>query len=153
MAADRAPRIVSRSLRHSRCSLGLEEQQWWQPGSAGICVDPFFLSVCEQRKALSRNSGLVPACGLLRRCLFDLKIFRRGDSQKRLDESKVNLAVERIQFVVNTLRRRLRLKYFVLRADRVLRLFNRLERSRGKKRKDRRPETDDASRGNENGPP
>src|ERR1700745_4379266 len=68
----------------------------------------------------------------------------------RLAESKVNLAVERIQLVVNTLRRRLRLKYFVLRADRVLRLFNRLERSRGKKRKDRRPETDDASRGNEN---
>src|SRR5437870_13652319 len=86
MAADRAPRIVSRSLRHSRCSLGLEEQQWWQPGSAGICVDPFFLSVCAQRNALSRHSGLVPACGLLRRSLFDLKIVRRADAHKLLDE-------------------------------------------------------------------
>ena len=57
-----------------------------------------------------------------------------------------------MQFVVNALRRSLRLKYFVLRTDRVLRFFHGLERSRGKKRKDCRSQTDDAPCWHENRP-
>src|SRR6266481_4876680 len=70
----------------------------------------------------------------------------------RLAEGKINLAVKRVELVVNGLRRNLRVKHSILRADSVLRFLYGLENARGEKGKNGRTQADHIIRGNEHGP-
>src|SRR5260370_3665060 len=71
----------------------------------------------------------------------------------RATEGKIDFAVGLVELVVCALRGNMGLKHFVLRTDLVWGFLNGLENASGEKRKNRRTEADNVTRGNKHGPP